>query len=289
MKQHFALMVGVGALAAQWALAADPKPEQNPYLRFHEKEKGAALEVGIVTLENKKTGAKVDLVGAVHIGDKAYYQALNRRFKKYDAVLYEMVKPAGVDPGKLPKDRPTSGVSMVQTFMKGQLDLEFQLDVVNYGAKNFVHADMTAKQFQKAQMDRGESLFTLMFKMMREEMAREKKGQRAADVSLGELLRALLSPSRAVNLKYIFARQFNEMERLTAGLDGKEGSAILTDRNTVALKVLEKELKAGKKSLAIFYGAAHMPDLEKRMIEKMGFERKGARWMTAWDLPELKK
>ena len=73
------------------------------------------------------------------------------------------------------------------------------------------------------------------------------------------------------------------------GLDGKEGSVILTDRNTVALAVLAKELKAGKKSLAIFYGAAHMPDLEKRMIEKMGFERKGARWVTAWDLPPRKK
>ena len=84
-------MVGVGALAAQWVLAADPKPEQNPYLRFHEKEKGAALEVGIVTLENKKTGAKVDLFGAVHIGDKAYYEQLNRQFKKYNSVLYGCV------------------------------------------------------------------------------------------------------------------------------------------------------------------------------------------------------
>ena len=87
-------MVGMGALAAQWAWAADPKPdpkpEQSPYLRFQEKEKGAELQVGIITLENKKTGARVDLVGAVHIGDQAYYEKLNRQFKKYDAVLYEM-------------------------------------------------------------------------------------------------------------------------------------------------------------------------------------------------------
>jgi hypothetical protein len=245
--------------------------------------------VGIITLENKTTGAKVDLVGAVHIGDQAYYEKLNRQFKKYDAVLYEMVKPAGVDPGKLSKGRPASGVSVLQKFMQKQLDLAYQLDVVNYGAKNFVHADMTAKQFKKAQADRGESMFKLMFRMMREEMAREKKGKSGVDISAAEFFRALLSSSRAVDLKYIFARQFNEMERLTAGLDGKDGSAILTDRNTVALKVLEKELKAGKKSLAIFYGAAHLPDMEKRLTEKMGFKRKGARWMTAWDLPERKK
>jgi hypothetical protein len=288
MKQHLALMVGMSTLAAQWAVAADPKPAENPYLRFHEKAKGAELQVGVITMENKKTGAKVDLFGAVHIGDKAYYEQLNRQFKKYNSVLYEMVKPAGVDPAKLPKGRPASGVSVMQKFMQRQLDLAYQLDVVDYGAKNFVHADMTAKQFKKAQAARGESMFTLMFRMMREEMAREKKGKRAADITATEFFRALLSPTRAVDLKYIFAKQFNEMDRLTAGLDGKNGSAILTDRNTVALKVLEKELKAGKKSLAIFYGAAHLPDLEKRMIEKMGFERKGARWMTAWDLPERK-
>ena len=41
-----------------------------------------------------------------------------------------------------------------------------------------------------------------------------------------------------------------------------------------------------KKNLAIFYGAAHLPDLEERMVEKMGFERKATRWVTAWKLPE---
>ena len=66
-------------------------------------------------------------------------------------------------------------------------------------------------------------------------------------------------------------------------------SGVLTERNTVALKVLEKEMKAGRKNLAIFYGAAHMPDIEKRMIKNMGFERKATRWLTAWDLPARRK
>ena len=79
------------------------------------------------------------------------------------------------------------------------------------------------------------------------------------------------------------------MERLTAGLDADGGSVILTDRNKVALQVLRKQLQGGKKNLAIFYGAAHLPDMEKRMIENMGFERKGMRWVAAWDLPERKK
>ncbi len=36
------------------------------------------------------------LVGArPHIGEKEYYEALNKRFEGYDVVLYELVAPAG--------------------------------------------------------------------------------------------------------------------------------------------------------------------------------------------------
>ncbi|SVD08140.1 uncharacterized protein METZ01_LOCUS360994, partial [marine metagenome] len=109
MKHYLHFLIGFGALAGQWALAADAKPVEKTYLRFQEKEKGAALEVGIISMQHKVSGAKVDLVGAVHIGDQAYYEGLNKAFKKYDSVLYEMVKPADVDLGTLPKDRPQSG------------------------------------------------------------------------------------------------------------------------------------------------------------------------------------
>ena len=289
MRHYLHLLIGFGALAGQWALAAEAKPVEKTYLRFQEKEKGATLEVGIISMQHKVSGAKVDLVGAVHIGDQAYYEGLNKDFKKYESVLYEMVKPADVDPGNLPKDRPQSGVSIIQKFMKSQLDLAYQLDVVDYGAKNFVHADMTVKQFEKRQQERGENMFKLMFKLMQQDLAQRSKGKGAADISTLELIRALLSPTRSVELKYLLARQFNEMERLTAGLDADGGSVILTDRNKVALQVLRKQLQGGKKNLAIFYGAAHLPDMEKRMIEKMGFERKGMRWVAAWDLPERKK
>ena len=37
----------------------------------------------------------VDLIGAVHIGDVAYYAAAQRRFEQYDALLYELVAPKG--------------------------------------------------------------------------------------------------------------------------------------------------------------------------------------------------
>jgi hypothetical protein len=50
------------------------------------------------------------------------------------------------------------------------------------------------------------------------------------------------------------------------------------------MKVLQKELVGGKKKIAIFYGAAHMPDFERRLVEDFGMRRQGEEWLTAWDL-----
>jgi hypothetical protein len=48
--------------------------------------------------------------------------------------------------------------------------------------------------------------------------------------------------------------------------------------------VLDETIKAGKKKIAIFYGAAHMSDLSKR-VREMGFKPAGAvEWKAAWDL-----
>jgi len=129
-------------------------------------------------------------------------------------------------------------------------------------------------------------MLSLMFKSFQQEMAAKKKGNGAAQVSTAELLRALFSPNFAVDMKYIFAKQFQEMERVAAGLDDEEGSVILTERNDVALKVLKKELASGHKKLAIFYGAAHLPDMKEKMIEDFGFKHTATKWVIAWDLPK---
>jgi len=289
MKPHLITALGIGLA---WPLFAAEKPQAEAkaeagYIRFREHDKGAAMEVAVIQMKNAKTGVQVDLIGAVHIGDKAYYEELNKIFKGYDRVLYEMVKPKKMDPAKRrdPK-RKQSGISTLQNFMGEKLDLEFQLDIVNYGAKNFVHADMTPTQFAKRQKARGENMLSIMFKSFQQEMASKKKGGGAAQVSTAELLRALFSPNFAVDMKYIFAKQFQEMERISARLDTDEGSVILTERNDVALKVLKKELASGHKKLAIFYGAAHLPDMKEKLVKNFGYQQAGTKWVTAWDLPK---
>ena len=67
------------------------------FIRFKSDPNGGGmLQTSIVRFADDK-GDTVDLVGAIHIADHAYYDLLNERFKKYDSLLYEMVKPKDVD------------------------------------------------------------------------------------------------------------------------------------------------------------------------------------------------
>ena len=59
---------------------------------------------------------------------------------------------------------------------------------------------------------------------------------------------------------------------------------LLEDRNTIVFRDLRKVLKGKNppKAIVVFYGAAHMPDLEKRLVEKLGFQPKRDDWLVAF-------
>ena len=61
---------------------------------------------------------------------------------------------------------------------------------------------------------------------------------------------------------------------------------LVEDRNKACIKVLQQQLTAGKKKIAIFYGAAHMPDFDKRLKEDFGMKRTESEWITAWNLAD---
>ena len=53
--------------------------------------------------------------------------------------------------------------------------------------------------------------------------------------------------------------------------------------------MLAEQIAAGKKRIGIFYGAGHMPDMEKRLVADLGAERDAERWLVAWDLRSKNK
>lgn len=255
------------------------------YIRLLRDDKDRPLElqtavVRFVADDEDRKGLLVDLIAAVHIGEKSYYERLNEQFDNYDALLYELVAPEGT---RVPKGGAKSNhpVSRLQTGLKDLLDLDFQLDHVDYQSKNFVHADMSPEAFSKSMGDRGESIWTLVLRMLGQSMAEESKGDGSVDAAL---LMALFDKNRALALKRVLAVQFEDLEGMMSAFNSADGSTLITERNKRALEVLGKEIGAGKKRLAIFYGAGHMPDMARRLM--IDFKLKPAReeWITAWDL-----
>ena len=71
-----------------------------------------------------------------------------------------------------------------------------------------------------------------------------------------------------------------------AMFEGREGSTIINHRNAKALEVMKRELASGKKKVALFYGAGHLPDMERRLMSDFQMKRGGQFWMEAWKLAE---
>ena len=91
-------------------------------------------------------------------------------------------------------------------------------------------------------------------------------------------------PDRAVRLRRMMAEQFTDMEVLTSAFGGEEGSTLITDRNAAALDVLREQIGKGRRRIAIFYGAAHMDDFDRRLKADFGLEPVETDWIEAWDL-----
>ncbi|MCO6454723.1 MAG: hypothetical protein J5I93_05420 [Pirellulaceae bacterium] len=271
--------------------AAGVEKESAPAAQFirvrrDDEKKPLALETAIVRFtaaEGPHAGASVDLVGVVHVGEKAYYDELNKRFTAYDAVLYELVAAEGQNvpqPGQ--RRGGVNPVGAVQMGMKNMLELEFQLDHIDYSLKNMVHADMSPREFSATMKDRGESFLELFFRMMGQGAAQQSKDPgRSNDL---RLFSALFSRDRAKQLKQVMAEQFESMDGTIGALDGPDGSTIITERNKKAFAVLAEQLQAGKKQVAVFYGAGHLPDMQRRLEADFGMKRQGEEWLTAWSL-----
>ena len=169
--------------------------------------------------------------------------------------------------------------------MQTVLDLSYQLDDVNYGAENFVHADMDLETFTRRQDEAGEGFLELMVKQMLNGLTNPPKAVEGAQPpSFLEIMDAFNAPDRARRLKLLFAQQLSQADDMLQQLTGDQPSVIVDERNATAFKVLDGRLAGGEKHLALFYGAAHLKGMSK-LLEQRGFHKVGQpEWLTAWDM-----
>ena len=129
--------------------------------------------------------------------------------------------------------------------------------------------------------DRGESFLQLLFRMMGQAAAQAGREDQVSDT---DLLFAFFSRDRALKLKRVMASQFEDLGGQMRVLEGPNGSTLITERNKKALEVLRREVQRGRRKVAIFYGAGHMPDLARRLQAEWRLQPQKEQWLTAWDM-----
>ncbi|MFN9603762.1 MAG: hypothetical protein ACK6A7_10000 [Planctomycetota bacterium] len=242
------------------ASLAEENPDRPLFVRVDKDDSGEprALQTAVATYEIENgpfRGAKVDLIGAVHVGERSYYRELNRRFKDYDAVLYELVAEADDRLSRREQRGGVNPIGSLQSGMKDALKLTFQLEEVNYDAKNFVHADMSPEEFGQDMVKRNDGFVSMFARLMGAGFATQaskKNSEMQAD-----MMAAMLSRN-PIRMRRAMAGQMEVMDNQLVGLADKDGkSTLLTERNSKAFEVLQRELDRGKRNLSIFYVAGH--------------------------------
>jgi hypothetical protein len=271
------------------AIAGKPTSDESKFIRLRRDDdhRPVAMETAVVRYtSDAQPGVEITLVGAVHVGDKSYYDELNKLFEKYEVVLYELVAPEGTRIPRGGRKTPsTHPIGILQEGMGSVLELSHQLNCVDYTKKNFAHADLSPEEFNKTMDERGESFFQMFLRLMGTGIAQNAGGGGVSDAAL---ITALFSNDRAMMLKTIMAEQFENLDGQMSALDGPGGSTIITERNKRCFDVLSKQLAAGQKRIAVFYGAGHLPDMERRLAADFGFKRGGESWLVAWRLQKPK-
>lgn len=275
------------------AAAKPPATGDDEWVRFLKDDAGkpVGLQTAVARYEGTPPGSggpvSVDLVGAIHVGDRSYYRDLNRRFRGYDAVLYELVAPEGTVVPRGGRVDNTSPLGAMQNGMKGVLALEHQLEIVDYTRPNFVHADMSPETLFATMEQRDEGLLKLYFRMVGQGIAEQTKAAQKGESAEFDLMKAFFAKDRPRHMKIALASQLTQLEGLLTSFGGEKGSTLIHERNRTAMDVLAREIAAGnRKQLAVFYGAGHLTDMDERLRTRFGLRQTGKEWVTAWDLTE---
>ncbi|MGE0191005.1 MAG: hypothetical protein AB7T63_03090 [Planctomycetota bacterium] len=261
-------------------------PKAGQHLRYREPTDTTpgGLDVAVTTWL-APDGPRVDLVGAVHLADEAFFRAAQRRLDRVDVTLFEAVLPEGATTKDLENGTTSSAnepLRALQTRMAKWLGLTFQLEGIDYTRPHFVHADMTAEELTAAMGGEPGDEVKLPASM--------KMAMRLLEM-VGPMMDRLMSDDeRSLPLRRRLKRQLasvlggTEVQGMLGALGARMTDVLLHRRNDVALAKVD-EIRAAKdvRSIAVFYGAAHMEGIEKG-LEARGYRRGGAEWLAAWSV-----
>ncbi len=179
-----------------------------------------------------------------------------------------------------------SGEDNLQAELADAIDLAFQLDAIDYGQPNWRCSDMSIDQVQAAFTARG-----LDFAVIGDTLA----GSSLPAVLIKGMLRLVrtldgfMEGRIADTFKVLLIEMLGDEKLMESSFDqlgpGME-EVLIDDRNQVVIDDLKRILdgEPNVKSVAILYGAGHMPDMVERLGEQLGYRPEAedkARWFSA--------
>jgi len=230
-------------------------------------------------------GPDIWLVGASHIGESNYFATLQKRLDAHPLVLFEGVgarsKKIKFNPGE---------ESSVQHTLATSLGLVFQLSAIDYDRPHFQNSDLTLAQLQALFQSGGKA-----------EGQSTKAGQEFQELLqvmdgssfLGALVHFGIkligaNPRLQAMTKVILIELLGQIKGDMAQLKGMPPEiqrlleVIIQERNKVVVEDVKKELAArSPRAIAVFYGAGHMADLEKRLRADLSYVPRKTVWLTA--------
>lgn len=287
--------------------AASLAPE--PYVRIDNTDSNRVqLQIAVRKfVPPRRRGPVLWLAGVSHLGESNYYAALQKHLDAQTLVLFEGVggqsdegptQTTGevTSPDLAAQTEPSDDrnrASSLQFSLAAALGLEFQLEAIDYRRPNFRHCDLSVGQIRDliAEQPRvagepgaGQS-FEGLLKMM--------EGGSWLDSLLQIGLRFISANPKLQGLaKLALIDTIAEIQGDPSKLQGLPPETkqlldvLLQKRNQNIVASLRNELKELKRedAVAVFYGTAHMPDLERRIREEFRYVPAGELWLTAFSV-----
>jgi len=295
-----ALLCGCGAPRLSSRSVARYSPPE-PYLRISSTQSNVLqLQIAVRRfVPAAKKGPSVCLVAVSHLGESDYYATLQRLLDAHSLVLFEGVSGPGPRSGLSPlaadsaaATTRTAQTSSLQQSLAASLGLVFQLQAIDYHRPNFRHCDLSIAQLRQllaeqktppgpAAAESFESLVQLM------------QGGSWLDSLLQVALRFLQSSPKLQALgRLVLIDTLGQIQGdpshwrdLPPNLK-QLLQVLLQRRNQKVIAELKSELpRLGRRgSVAVFYGTAHMPDLEQRLRQELNFAPADQAWLTAFSV-----
>lgn len=251
-----------------------PAPPPSPYLRIASgTNETTALEVACRAFRpHRGPGPVVWLIGVTHLGTADYYTRLQRFLDAQDLVLFEGV---GAADGRF--ELSSKGEFHLQEALARALGLRFQLAEINYQRPHFRNSDLTLNELQRA--------------LAGDHADRLEPAKGGGPSAFGTLLDALQGSGLAGGLARLGVTVIGASPRLQAAtklamievlgvastnlasLPGLPPAfqrlmeVLIENRNIHVVHDVHAALSEGAPplSIAVFYGAGHMHDLEMRL------------------------